>query len=232
MLSCNFSQLTITEKNIMEVLLDEISKRDFSINQAAELCQCSPSLISKAIKKAGFKGFKNFKHVNKSDYIKESSESNEIKRIKSFLNEFDFTKIDPIINYITSAQQIVLFGYGPSFIVAEYFEYKLRLCKKSYVITAKDEQSAKSILHDKSLLIIFSTTGQFKSFKELTDFAHENNAKTLIFSEEYNSDLLENSDFYLSLTDYQQCSSLKPHEKTRTTFFILIEELIRKISTL
>jgi len=82
---------------------------------------------------------------------------------------------------------------------------------------------------DKSLLVIFTATGSFKSFEDIYKNAKAKDCTVLVVSEEYNPSLVNACDNLFWLSKYNQSSDLKPHEKSRTIFFIFIEEVIRKL---
>ena len=86
-----------------------------------------------------------------------------------------------------------------------------------------------SLLDDKSLLVIFSTTGKFKSFERINNRAKEKNCQVLLIVEEYNASLLTNYNKIFWMSKFLQPDILKPYEKSRIVFFIFIEEVIRHI---
>ena len=134
-----------------------------------------------------------------------------------------------LLNCMNSYEKIILFGYGPSFIATQYFEYKLRINTNKFVIAVPDEISVESLLDDKSLLVIFSTTGKFKSFERINNLAKEKNCQVLLIVEEYNESLLTNYNKIFWMSKFLQPDNLKPYEKSRIVFFIFIEEVIQRI---
>ncbi len=50
----------------------------------------------------------------------------------------------------------------------------------------------------------------------------------MVVSEEFNPLLLDICERYFVLTRHTQPDTLKPHEKTRTVFFIFLEEVIAR----
>jgi DNA-binding MurR/RpiR family transcriptional regulator len=200
-----------------------------TITEAAAFCGSSASQVSKAVKKAGFGGYKSFiRYLYYGDQPKPET-LDELERLKRALEDFDVSIVDEFVSLITSHDRILLFGYGPSSICAQYFEYKLRFCSSAFVSTAPDEQSAQSMLDRSSLLIIFTTTGQYRSFENLTLKAKSKGADVVVVSEEFNPLLMENCNRYFVLTAHKQSDSLKPYEKTRTLFFIFLEQAIQNI---
>ncbi|MCA1949128.1 MAG: SIS domain-containing protein [Treponema sp.] len=230
MFTINLTKLNESEKKIMETLLAYAKNQPYpNITKAAEICGCSVSQISKSIKKAGFNGYKQF-----ISYLYHGEQPNrpiadEIERLKRVLADFELNLVYEFAELIVKHDNIVLFGYGPSAICAQYFEYKLRLCSNALVITAPDEQSAMSMMNRATLLVIFTTTGQYRSFAKLTLEAKYKGAEVAVVSEEFNPLLMENCDHYFVLTQHRQPATLKPYEKTRTVFFIFLEQVIQTL---
>jgi DNA-binding MurR/RpiR family transcriptional regulator len=228
MFTIDTTRLNESEKKILEILLSYAKDNPSpTINMAAHLCNCSVSQISKTIKKAGFDGYKQFISFLYNGEEPRIQKVDEIERLKKVLADFDLNQVNQFIQLILKHENIILFGYGPSAICAQYFEYKLRLCSNALVITAPDEQSAKSMLNRASLLVIFTTTGQYRSFEKLTLEAKYKGAEVAVISEEFNPLLMENCDHYFVLTQHRQAVTLKPYEKTRTVFFIFVEQVIQ-----
>jgi DNA-binding MurR/RpiR family transcriptional regulator len=155
--------------------------------------------------------------------------SPELARLSNFIKKFDERLVNEMINLINEHYTIVFFGYGPSFYCLQYFTYKLQIVTTKSIIATSDELTAKRLLRKDTLLVIFSTTGRFKSFAGLNQEAKRKGCKILLVLEEYNREMLAEFSHVLFLTDSFQNESLKPYEKSRTVFFIFIEEVIRKI---
>ncbi len=230
MFNVDTTKLNALEKKVVDTLVAYKQTGPApKIPEAAQLCGCSVSQVSKAIKKAGFKGYKDFiQHL----YLGKPPQAEgleELERLKRVIDDFDLSTVDEFVELIYAHEKITLFGYGPSLISAQYFEYKLRFCFSAFVTTAPDEQSAKSLLDRSSLLVIFTTTGQYRSFEALTQEAKRKGADVVVVSEEFNPLLLENCNRYFVLTRHTQSEALKPYEKTRTVFFIFFEQVIQRI---
>lgn len=105
----------------------------------------------------------------------------------------------------------------------------MRINTNKFVIAVPDEISVESLLDDKSLLVIFSTTGKFKSFERINNLAKEKNCQVLLIVEEYNESLLTNYNKIFWMSKFLQPDILKPYEKSRIVFFIFIEEVIQRI---
>lgn len=230
MINIDVNKLNSLEQEIYKTLT-ECSKENSNIRitQAAEACGCSVSKISKFVKKLGFENYKQFMDFLYGNEIPQKKFSNELIRIKNFIDDFDISLVDEFISLMDSYDRIILFGYGPSFICMQYFEYKLRLTTNKLVICVPDEMSVESLIDDRSLLVIFSTTGKFRSFDKIYNNAKGRGCEVLLIVEEYNTSLLSKYDKIYMLTKSFQSNDFEPYEKSRTVFFIFIEEVIQHI---
>jgi len=230
MINIDLNNLNPLEKEIYNTLTQKaLSISNIKIIQAAEFCNCSISKISKVVKKLGFKNYKQFMSFLYGETISVTFTSNELNRLKQFIDDFDSKVVDDFIDLINKHERIILFGYGPSFIVAQYFEYKLHTITNKYSIAMQDALSVKNMADNKSLLVIFTATGTFKSFEDIYRTAKEKDCTVSVISEEYNPSLVNTCDNLFWLSKYNQPSELKPHEKSRTIFFIFIEEVMQKL---
>ena len=226
----DLNKLNTLEKEIYEKLLSYIgSNSSLKITEAAEVCGCSTSKISKFVKKLGFENFKQFISFISGKEIPQKKHSNELERIQKFTQEFDMELVDKFVDMLDTHKKIILFGYGPSFICAQYFEYKLRLQSDAFILAVSDLVTAQNMMDDSTLLVILSTTGHYTSFQQICSAAKEKGSDILVLVEEYHRDLLDAYDNICFLTKSTQSSDLQAHEKTRTVFFIFIEEVIFKL---
>ncbi|AUS94976.1 RpiR family transcriptional regulator [Clostridium thermosuccinogenes] len=230
MINIDFNRLNPLERNINETLMNYAKQSsDITINEAAEICGCSISKISKFVKKLGFSNFKEYVDFLYGRWQPRREFSAELERLKNFINDFDVSLVDEFVELMQAHEKIILFGYGPSFICAQYFEYKLRIVTNKVVIAVPDEVSVENLMDDTSLLVIFSATGQFKSFDYVNQVAKEKGCSVLLIIEEYNPNLQTGFDRIFWLSKYPQPQDLKPYEKSRTVFFIFIEEVIQRL---
>ncbi|MGL5973119.1 MAG: MurR/RpiR family transcriptional regulator [Oscillospiraceae bacterium] len=230
MININLNNLNDLEKKINDILVQKTKiEKNIKIEKAAILCNCSTSKISKFVKKLGFSNYKEYMNFLYNNQLPVKKFSNELKRIQDFIENFDYTLIEKFIDEIKKYEKIILFGYGPSYICAQYFEYKLRIVTNKIVISAQDEVSVESLLNSKSILVIFSTTGKFSSFNNLKKCANKKNSNILIIMEEYNTSIRFDYDKIYFLTNSFQDTSLLPYEKSRSLFFVFIEEVIQYI---
>lgn len=224
----NKDLLNPLEKNIYSILINEIKQNNtLSITDAALLCSCSPSKISKFVQKLGFNNYKEY--LTSISGKASTVIVNENERLNEFLNNFNFDIIDQFAAFLQKFDKIILFGYGPSFIAGQYFEYKLRNLLKIPVWAVAHEASINDLMSENNLVIIFSVTGQFKSFKELYENIVSKNSKAAFILEEGCTEFLETYDYIITLSNYLQNPNLLPHEKTRTSFFVFIEAVIKQL---
>lgn len=198
------------------------------IVEAARVCGCSVSQVSKAVKKAGFGGYKKYLDYLYFGSTPKKEPLHELQRLKRVIDDFDPALVDDFAQLIRDHDKIVFFGYGPSLICAQYFEYKLRFCIDAFITTPPDETSVRNLVDESTLLAIFTTTGQYRSFEDLWKYTKSRGSTVVVVSEEFNSVLMDKCDHYLVLSHHKQPDNLLPHEKTRTVFFIFFEEVIRR----
>jgi len=229
MLNIDFGHLNPLEQKIHSTIAEAAAQRDsLTIKEAAELCGCSLSKISKFVKKLGFQNYKQY-----ISYVYGSYETRQLTddllRIQDFLKQFDFELLHKLIALIEEHERIILFGYGPTFLCLTYFAYKLRLVTNKGVIAVQDEREAESMMTANSLLLVFSVTGTFKSFSDTFVEAKARGCRSVFIVEEYNPGLLESADAdsVIFLTQSTQAQDLLPYQKSRSLFFILIEEITR-----
>lgn len=230
MITIDFDNLNPLEKKIHEILAEYTKENmNLRINQAAEVCDCSVSKISKFVKKLGFENYKQYMDFLYDNDLPKAKYKGELDRLKQFINDFDDALVDEFLDLIMAHDKIVLFGYGPSLICAQYFEYKLRTSTNKMVVAVSDDVSVASIVDQKTLLIIFTVTGSFHSFESIYRNSKDKGCEVAIVVEEYNTTLFTQSDKIFWLSKYPQADYLKPYEKSRTIFFIFLEEVLQKI---
>lgn len=230
MLDIDINNLNALEKQIHEKITAKL-KQDgaLTITQAAALCDCSASKISKYVKKLGFQNYKQYMDFMCGKEIPRKESSSEFDRIRNFMDEFDLSLIDRFIDLIHGYEKIILLGYGPSRYCAQYFEFRLQLIIKQTVIAVADDISARALADDKTLLIIFSATGTYLSFDNVVQTVHEKGGQSLLIAEEYNPSIIPNEGMIYFLTNSSQTFTTIPYEKSRAVFFIFIEEVIHTL---
>lgn len=226
-------KLTKLEEELHDKLSKAVSANDkIKIIEAAEIGDVSPSKVSKLVRKLGFDNFKQYKLYFSGQEMtsKKQKQSNEIERLKLFLETFDTGIIHDFISIFQKYDKIVLFGLGPSFISAEYFAYKLATVSDKNVTVTQSEDFAERLADEKTLLIVFSVTGKFSSFHPLFQNVKKNGSNIMLILEEYVDTREFLADYIFHLSTFNQDDALLPFEKTRTVFFIFIEEIIAKLT--
>ena len=226
----DLNKLNALERDIFQQLTEHAKENGtLRITDAAQLCGCSTSKISKFVKKLGFDNFKQFMQFTQGEEPPQKRRSSELERIRDFTEEFDHKMVEAFISMLNSHERIIILGYGPSYTCAQYLEYKLRIQCNKYIVAVPDLITAQSQLGDRSLLVIFSATGRFTSFHEICQETREKGGDVLLIMEEYYPELLNEHDNIFFLTRSIQDPSLRPHEKSRVIFFIFIEEVMFRI---
>ena len=235
MIKLDRANLTKLEKEVHAKLSQIVtSNNKLKIIEAAEICDVSSSKVSKLVRKLGFDNFKQYKLYFSGQQInlEKQQKSNEIERLMSFLENFDSGLIDDFVSIFQKYKKIIIYGLGPSFISAEYFAYKLTVVSDKNITVAQSEDFAKRLADEDTLLIVLSVTGKFSSFENLFNETKKNGAEIMLILEEYVNTLHSIADYIFYLSKYNQSDRLLPFEKTRTVFFIFIEEVIAKLSAL
>ncbi|GCF94875.1 hypothetical protein NRIC_27660 [Enterococcus florum] len=225
-------RLNDLEIQIHKTLSEESKTRsNMTITEAAALTGVSTSKISKFVKKLGFLGYKEyFRFLTGKELVKRRKLTTEFARVQEFMENFDYSSVEYLADLIRQYEKIILFGYGPTNICMEYFEYKLNFTLDKNVIRAPQPNLIPNLLTDNSLLLVFSVAGKFASFDALFEEAKRKQAKSLLIIEELNTELSIESSEIIYLTKSKQESDLQSHEKTRTILLMFIEEVVRELS--
>lgn len=231
-ININLNKLNNLELTVHNTLSEIIKDNDhLKILEAADYCNVSPSKVSKLVRKLGFESFKQYKHFFGGQPIihEDKQISSELERLKHFIDNFDPTLVDEFLTLYKKYDRIVLYGLGPSFICVEYFAYKLAVVSEKNILVSQGEDHAKHLVDEKTLLIVFSVTGKFASFENLFNEVKSRGAETLLILEEYDNSSALKADNIFYLTQSAQNEKKLPYEKTRTVFFIFIEEIMAKL---
>lgn len=231
-ININLNKLNELELSVHNQLSEIIKKNDnLKILEAADQCNVSPSKVSKLVRKLGFDSFKQYKQFFMGQPIihKDKTNSSELERLKNFIDSFDHALVEEFLTLFKKYNRIVLFGLGPSFICVEYFAYKLALVSGKNILVSQGEDHATHLVDEETLLIVFSVTGKFASFENLFNGVKSKGAEILLILEEYDNSSAIKADNIFYLTKSAQNEKLLPYEKTRTVFFIFIEEIIAKL---
>lgn len=225
-------RLNDLELQIHQTLSEETKEKpNLTITEAAELTGVSASKISKFIKKLGFQGYKEYlRFLTGKELVKRKKLNDEFARIQDFMENFDFSTVTYLADLIRHYDKIVLLGYGPTNVTMEYFEYKLNYSAHKNVVRATQASLIPDLLTENTLLLVFSVAGKFAQFDHLFEEAKKHDAKAVLVMEELNTNLTLANNEIIYLTKSHQEEHLNSHEKTRTVFFLFIEEVIRELS--
>lgn len=230
MIHVDFDALNPLERRIHGLLAKHAETAPtIRIKHAAELCGCSVSKISKLAKKLGFSSYKQYVDFLCGVDLPTSEASTEIDRLRRFLDGFDRTMVDDLVELIQRHEKLLLLGSGPSLLCAQYFEYRLMTCTDKVTIATQDDLIAASNTDDKTLLLILTVTGSFRSYEKIYRDTKAKGGDVAVLIEEYHPFLIRQFDKVFCLTNEAQPDDLHPHEKTRTAFFIFMEEVIREL---
>jgi DNA-binding MurR/RpiR family transcriptional regulator len=229
-LNVDLNKLNPLEKELYTLIRQYAKEHEkIRITDVAEYCDVSPSKISKFVKKMGFSNFKQYSSFLSDNTSTTTTSSNELKRLLSFVKDFDDALVHELVDAIKKYPKVILFGYGPSLLCAQYFEYRLRTCTNKIIVATSDELSVSSIIDDQTLIIIMTVTGTFSSFETIYANAKQKGSEVVMVVEEYNKALLKQCDHIFWLAQEKQSDVLKPYEKTRTVFFIFFEEVVLRL---
>lgn len=230
-MNINLNKLNDLELSVHNKLSKIVKENaNLKIIEASEYCDVSSSKISKLVRKLGFENFKQYRlFFGGQQIIPDKKVSSELERLKYFIENFDPDLVDQFVTLFKNHNRIVLYGLGPSFICVEYFAYKLALVSGKSIMVSQGEIHAQHLVDEDTLFVAFSVTGKFTSFETLFQEVKERGAKSLLILEEYYYSSSIEADNIFYLTKSTQNKNLLPFEKTRTIFFIFIEEVIAKL---
>lgn len=223
-----FDNLNSLENEIHTVLYSEInSNPTLKIVDAAVIAAVSPSKISKFCQKLGFNNYKQYKEYILTGSV--TSSSPELERISMYIKKFDSRKAMKLARLITKYDRIILHGIGPSLIAVEYLAYRLRIHTTKDIITTSDDFFINTNINTNTLVVIYSVTGTFRSFNSILTTCSAKNTEYIVVCEENTNQKEFLNRNILYLTDTKQDLHPLAYEKTRTLWFIYIEEVISRL---
>ena len=230
MIAIDFTTLNPLERQIHASLSRHCASRGaIRITQAAEICGCSVSKISKFSRKLGFSNYKQYLAFLLGTDVSNAAAPDELARLQRFLDTFDSDMVEELAALIAASDKLVLIGYGPSFLCAQYFEYRLRTCAGMNALAVQDELSASTMIDANTLLLMLTVTGSFRSFDKVYRDAKARGGDAALILEEYHPSLIAKYDRVFCLAPDAQPNDLRPHEKSRTAFFIFLEEVMQRL---
>jgi len=229
MIKVDYNNLNLLEKKLLEGTREYIQHNPkISITELSGCFDVSTSKISKFVKKLGFESFKQYKNfiVGEVSEPRNGQASSELQRITDYISQFDEKLAYDFWMKIKDCNKLVIYGLGPSYICADYFAYRLRTFSDVFSLATNDLTVVKNADNSDTKLLVLSTTGMFKPLKD--DLNGLNYKEIIFLFEEFRhfAELQGNTIFYL--TDSTGDDTLKPYEKSRTLFFIFLEEIIQK----
>ncbi|KFK97671.1 MULTISPECIES: MurR/RpiR family transcriptional regulator [unclassified Serratia (in: enterobacteria)] len=229
MIKIDYNNLNTLEKKLLDSTKECIQHNSkISITELSTQFDVSTSKISKFVRKLGFESFKQYKKFIISEHNNAPPErpSSELQRISDYVANFDDHLAYEFWMKIKDCNKLIIYGLGPSFICADYFAYRLRIFSDVFSLATNEVTTLRNSDSKDTKLLVLSTTGLFKSFDE--ELSGLNYKEVIFLFEEfrYFPKLQQHTLFYL--TNSGGNSALKPYEKSRTLFFIFLEEVIQK----
>lgn len=224
----HFDKLNELENEIHSTLQTAVKNNpNLKSSEAAKLSGTSPSKISKFCQKLGFASYRQYRQYLVTGQLDEiKNNTTELERLTKYIKHFDQRKAKRVAKIINKYNRIALYGFGPSLIAAEYFAYRLRLNTNKDIIATSDDFIIASNIKKNTIIIIYTATGTYRSFEKIIQICEINNIDYLIICEENNQVSYFETVNVLYLTDDQQDKQVLAYDKTRTTWFIFIEEVI------
>lgn len=147
----NINECTKLERNVYEFFdAFEGDISDYSAEKIAYLCRCSPATINRFFTKCGYQGYADFKF--------NSYHNNDVNRL--FQIEQDTTTMDLFSKQLLTSEKILVFGFGSSYISAQYLYNKLVKLNLP-AIMINDRYDLSRIEHDTAIII--SNTGESRA---------------------------------------------------------------------
>ncbi len=222
-----YSQLNKTEKKVADYILKNIDNIfRYPLSELANLSGTSQGAWVRFCKSIGFDGMKDLKKslfVELNDTITENENASpqlqftdikehstyismaetvclsSIQAIESTLKLFDEVMLSNVVDKITHAKAIRIFGVGASGLVADDLYYKL--LRIGYNVSFNHDTHISltyaSTISTEDVAIFISNTGETKEILETLDFAKNNGATTLAITKFGKSSLAQSVDYVL-----------------------------------
>ena len=222
-----YSQLNKTEKKVADYILKNIDNIfRYPLAELATLSGTSQGAWVRFCKSIGFDGMKDLKKslfVELNDSITENESSSpqlqftdikehstyismaetvclsSIQAIESTLKLFDEVMLSNIVDKITHAKAIRIFGVGASGLVADDLYYKL--LRIGYNVSFNHDSHISltyaSTISGEDVAIFISNTGETREILETLDIAKTNGATTLAITKFGRSSLSQSVDYVL-----------------------------------
>ncbi len=203
------SNLTKMEKEMINNLFElqsTLSYDKFTIATLSEALNVSSTSLHRISKKLGYSSFILFKEDFFTNAIGQSNvEKNKESLRLSIDNTLELveqTLTKDIIECISSAQKITVYGMGINSLIAKIFQLKLQL--SGFIVDQFDDSrfmrlSAKNLKKDEDVIIILSRSGNPPELIEVMKQAILNNVATILITETIGS-ILEDMATYIIRT--------------------------------
>ena len=171
-----------TYHSICKYIKDNILEiNTMSIDEIAEGCFVSKSMISKFTKKLGYETFKDFKYdceihcrliedLPVIDYNSNDLRENVIETMDSITNAFrnaankiDYKALDSLIEDINKCSCVIAVGHGASKNVCESLQFYLDYINKP-VIVADTDFTRELFIEENSIILIISANGNLLEY--------------------------------------------------------------------
>ncbi|WP_033161439.1 MurR/RpiR family transcriptional regulator [[Mycoplasma] collis] len=235
--------INLTYKNIASVFLQNIRNiKSLPIKTVSKQAHCSQSSISFFVKKIGFNNYKEllfeldlsskFFSFNKQETNELTDENKILNYYKKIISNINFAFLQnkqhliKIVDLIKKSKRIFIFGKGsniePIIIFSNYliknnfntfYSYDLDVQKKWTEILKKDD-----------VCIFLSFSGLTKEIIDIFNKIKNKKIKTVIFSSNFDSPLIKNSDYYLLIKENEDV--FEKHTNARISYIFLIMQIM------
>ena len=201
LIESHYNTLTPSEKAVADYFISTTGavNKDLSARTVAAELHISESSLTRFAKKCGFTGYREFiytfknESTNREDGFDKEIEYKDltnavIKNYTGILEDtfslIDEEAIENVIEMVIEAKRVHLYGIGSSGLVAEELRSRLmRLGIQCDVITDHDLLlMSLAVTTADSVVIAFSLSSKTKEILEALEEAHNNGAKTVLFT--------------------------------------------------
>jgi len=222
LIKLHYNTFTKSQKKLADLVLnDPRSVLYKSITELADVCNIGDATVSRFCRDLQFKNFQEFKlaiaqsfsmeeetpdingnTINKQDSISVMAKKILTKDIEALNETFELMHEEQLrqaVDWLVKAGRILFFGVGSSYHTALEGCYKfMRITSKASISSDTHMQYVTaSLMSDKDVAIILSSSGATKETVDMARIAKENGAKTICLTRFVSSPLTEFSDITL-----------------------------------
>lgn len=216
------ADLTISEGKAVEFIINNVDKVVFmSATQVAELCELSPTSITRIIQKLGYGKYSDFKKDIETlyreqispkdmfdDYIENGIKSEVVQQslqrdydnLRAMEENLDEETIKQVAEKIASVRKVFVVGMFGSEVVARAIDYYLwRLGKEheTFMGVGSSKRIMFSDIRKDDVLIAISSQRILKEIMESVDFANDNGIITVTITDNITNPLANKADYVL-----------------------------------